>query len=53
MSIPGSLRVLLADDSAVVRKGIHELLEEDGEVAVVTEASGGAEAVHLAGERRL
>lgn len=46
------IRVLLADDHAVVRKGIREFLEEDGEVAVVAEASGGAEAVRLAGELR-
>jgi len=52
MSIPGPLRVLLADDHAVVRKGIREFLEEDGEVTVVAEASGGAEAVRLAGEHR-
>ena len=52
MSIPGPLRVLLADDHAVVRKGIREFLEEDGEVTVVAEASGGAEAVRLAGEYR-
>lgn len=46
------LRVLLADDHAVVRKGIREFLEEDGEIAVVAEASDGAEAVRLAGEHR-
>jgi len=46
------VRVLLADDHAVVRKGIREFLEEDGEVAVVAEAAGGAEAVRLAGELR-
>ena len=49
-SVP--LRVLLADDHAIVRKGIREFLEEDGEVTVVAEASGGAEAVRLAGEHR-
>jgi DNA-binding NarL/FixJ family response regulator len=48
----GPLRVLLADDHAIVRKGIREFLEEDGEVAVVAEASDGAEAVRLAGETR-
>ncbi|MGC8781845.1 MAG: response regulator [Anaerolineae bacterium] len=44
------IRVLLADDHAVVRKGIREFLEEDGGVAVVAEAADGAEAVRLAGE---
>ncbi len=46
------IRVLLADDHAVVRKGIREFLEEDGGVAVVAEAADGAEAVRLAGELR-
>ena len=46
------VRVLLADDHAIVRKGIRVFLEEDREIAVVAEASGGAEAVRLAGEYR-
>jgi len=49
-SVP--LRVLLADDHAIVRKGIREFLEEDGEVTVVAEAASGAEAVRLTGEHR-
>jgi DNA-binding NarL/FixJ family response regulator len=44
--------VLLADDHAVVRKGIREFLEEDGQIAVVAEASDGHEAVRLAGLHR-
>lgn len=52
MTSSAPLRVLLADDHAIVRKGIREFLEEDGEVTVVAEASGGAEAVRLAGEQR-
>ncbi len=52
MASPMLLRVLLADDHAVVRKGIREFLEEDGEVVVVAEASDGSEAVRLAGEHR-
>ena len=44
------IRVLLADDHAVVRKGIREFLEEDGEITVVAEASDGLEAVRLVGE---
>lgn len=44
------IRVLLADDHAVVRKGIREFLEEDGEITVVAEASDGVEAVRFAGE---
>ncbi|MEJ5199734.1 MAG: response regulator transcription factor, partial [Anaerolineae bacterium] len=44
------IKVLLADDHAVVRKGIREFLEEDGGVTVVAEAADGAEAVRLVGE---
>jgi len=35
------IRVVLADDHAVVRKGIREFLEEDSEIEVVAEASDG------------
>ena len=41
------IRVLLADDHAVVRKGIREFLEEAGDIQVVAEANGGAEALRL------
>lgn len=51
-SIVDPIRVLLADDHAVVRKGIREFLEEDGGVTVVAEAADGAEAVRLVGELR-
>ncbi len=37
--------VVLADDHAVVRKGIREFLEEDGTIRVVAEANDGEEAV--------
>jgi DNA-binding NarL/FixJ family response regulator len=46
------IRVLLADDHAVVRKGIREFLEEDPDLLVVAEASDGREALRLAGELR-
>ncbi len=42
-----SIRVLLADDHAVVRKGICDFLEEDKEIHVVAEASDGEEALAL------
>lgn len=48
MSTP--IRVLLADDHAVVRKGIREFLEEDPNIAVVAEATNGQEALRLAAE---
>jgi DNA-binding NarL/FixJ family response regulator len=44
--------VVLADDHAVVRKGIREFLEEDPEIAIVAEASNGREALKLAVELR-
>lgn len=41
------ITVLLADDHAVVRKGIRDFLEEDDAIEVVAEASDGAEAWRL------
>ena len=35
------IHVVLADDHAVVRKGIREFLEEAGDIAVVAEAADG------------
>ena len=41
------IRVVLADDHAVVRKGTREFLEEEGDIEVVAEASDGEEAKAL------
>ncbi len=41
------IRVLLADDHAMVRRGIRQFLEEAGDIKVVAEAGDGAEAVRL------
>jgi DNA-binding NarL/FixJ family response regulator len=41
------IRVLLADDHAVVRKGIREFLTEPGDIEVVAEANDGDEAIRL------
>jgi two-component system, NarL family, response regulator LiaR len=41
------ITVLLADDHAVVRKGIHDFLTADGEVAVVAAVDDGEEAWRL------
>jgi DNA-binding NarL/FixJ family response regulator len=41
---PTPITVLLADDHAVVRKGIREFLEEDPAIHVIAEAGDGAEA---------
>jgi DNA-binding NarL/FixJ family response regulator len=46
------IRVLLADDHAVVRKGIRQFLEEAGDIEVVAEADDGAEALHLVESHR-
>ncbi|HMC04120.1 MAG TPA: response regulator transcription factor, partial [Actinomycetota bacterium] len=45
------IRVLLADDQALVRGGFRALLDAEGGIEVVGEAADGAEAVRLA--RRL
>ncbi|GIK37483.1 MAG: DNA-binding response regulator [Chloroflexota bacterium] len=42
-----AIRVVLADDHTVVRKGIREFLEEEGDIQVVAEATTGLEAVAL------
>ena len=44
------IRVVLADDHAVVRKGIREFLEASGDIRVVAEAADGLEAVALVAE---
>ena len=41
------IRVILADDHAVVRKGIREFLTEPGDIDVIAEASNGEEAIAL------
>jgi DNA-binding NarL/FixJ family response regulator len=47
-----TIRVLLADDHAVVRQGTRELLEQQEDLEVVAEASDGQEAVQLALKER-
>jgi len=42
------IRILLADDHAVVREGTKELLEREPDLKVIAEASDGREAVQLA-----
>ena len=43
-----SIRVVIADDHNIVRKGIRELLADEADIAVVGEARNGHEAVDLA-----
>jgi two-component system, NarL family, response regulator NreC len=44
------IRILLADDHAVVRDGVRALLEKQADMAVVAEAADGREAAELAEE---
>lgn len=46
------IRVLVADDHAIVRTGIRHVLESEPGFAVVAEAATGAEALELAGSLR-
>ena len=46
------IRVLLADDHAVVRQGIRQFLETSSDIAIVAEASDGLEAMRLIREHR-
>jgi two-component system response regulator NreC len=43
-----AIRLLIADDHPLVRRGLRALLERDGEFDVVAEAANGYEAVELA-----
>ena len=42
-----SIKILLADDHAVVRRGIRDFLEEDAEIELIAEADDGDEAWRL------
>ena len=46
------LRVVIADDHAVVRQGIRTVLEEGARLEVVAEAADGHEALELTIEHR-
>jgi DNA-binding NarL/FixJ family response regulator len=43
----GSIRVMLADDHAIVRNGVAQILNEENGITVVAQASDGLEAVEL------
>lgn len=44
----GKIRILIADDHAVVREGTRRILEQESDMEVVGEAGDGEEAVNLA-----
>jgi len=48
----GKIKILIADDHAVVREGTRQILEQEPDLDVVAEAADGAEAVRLAGNFR-
>jgi YesN/AraC family two-component response regulator len=45
------IKVLLADDHAIVRAGLVRIVEESGDIEVVAEASDGREALRLAAHK--
>ncbi|MFC1974705.1 response regulator [Chloroflexota bacterium] len=46
----GKIKILIADDHAVVREGTRQILEQEPDLNVVAEAGDGEEAVRLAGD---
>jgi DNA-binding NarL/FixJ family response regulator len=50
--VSGAVRVLLADDNAVLRMGMASLLASDERITLVAEAENGREAVELAARHR-
>jgi NarL family two-component system response regulator LiaR len=48
----GEIKILIADDHAVVRDGTRRILEQEPDLNVVAEAADGEEAVRLAGSSK-
>lgn len=46
------IRVVIADDNAVIRHGLASMLAADGEIAVVAQTANGKEAIAAAREQR-
>jgi DNA-binding NarL/FixJ family response regulator len=44
------INILIADDHTIVRKGLIELVEDTGEIKVISEAKNSAEVIHLLSE---
>ena len=47
-----TIKILIADDHAVVREGTRQILEQEADMEVVAEASNGEEAIKLAGSSK-
>jgi DNA-binding NarL/FixJ family response regulator len=41
------LRVIVADDHAIIRRGIRRILEKDSNICVIAESSTGSDAIRL------
>src|ERR1043165_2134294 len=50
MAEPGVIRVVLADDHAMVREALAQILQESGTIRVVGQAASGPEALSLVAE---
>jgi len=50
MSNPNPIRVLIAEDHAIVRKGVRSLLSLEKDIQVIGEATNGREAIRLVSE---
>ena len=46
------IRVLIADDHAIVRQGLKQILSETSDLIIAGEAEDGSEAIHLARDKR-
>lgn len=44
------IRIVIADDHAIVRRGLKQIVEDSGEMVVVAEATNGVEALRMARE---
>jgi hypothetical protein len=49
---PAPIRILLADDHALVRRGLRLILDSEPDLAVAAEAGDGVEAIELTREHR-
>jgi NarL family two-component system response regulator LiaR len=47
-----TIKILIADDHAVVRDGTRQILEQEHDMEVIAEAADGAEAIKLAGSTK-
>jgi NarL family two-component system response regulator LiaR len=48
----GKIKILIAEDHAVVREGTRQILDQESDLNVIAEASDGEEAISLAGSEK-